>query len=544
MKACAIVPSHNHWRALGVVVEALRQAGLTVFLIDDGSSEPARGAIASRHDPDKGVLVTRFAVNRGKGAAVIEGLRQAQAAGFSHAVQVDADGQHDLNALAPLLAMAARSPEALITGLPQYDSSVPRARKMGRWITHVLVWVETLSLQIKDSMCGFRVYPLAATIALLSDEKVGLRMDFDTEIMVRLFCQGVPVLGLPVKVVYPPDNSSNFDLWRDNLRIGVMHGRLLCRMLLGLPKRLRKGGSAKGSTHWAELRERGGVWGLSVCILAYKLLGRRGCKLAMAPIVGWFLLAGAEQRRASRRFLGRVFNRPPRVWECYRHFLAFSGRALDTFIAWTGGIPDGAVVAATPDSLRAAVDDPRGALIVVAHLGNADVARALLDDKTRQRMTILVHTRHARNYNRSLQRFRPEAALNLLEVSEIGPDTAIALKERIERGAWVVIAGDRIPVGSQGRISDAPFLGEAASFSQGPWILAALLGCPVYLLFCLKDGDGWRLSLERFAEGIALPRRQRDALLRGHVTAYAARLEEYARRAPFQWFNFYDFWAH
>ena len=540
MKPCAIVPSHNHWTALGGLVQELRQAGLTVFLIDDGSSEPARSAIASLHDPNKGVHVTRLEVNQGKGAAVIEGFRLARAAGFTHALQVDADGQHDLDALGPILAMSAQSPEALITGLPQYDSSIPMGRKIGRWITHVWVWIETLSLQIKDSMCGFRVYPLEATTTLLAAQSVGLRMDFDTEIMVRLFWRGVPVLGLPIKVIYPPGNSSNFDLWRDNLSISWMHTRLVCQMLLGLitPKK------TKGSAHWADLRERGALWGLSFCALAYRLLGRQGCRLVMAPIVGWFFLVGTEQRLASRQFLGRIFNRPSSLWECYRHFLEFSGRALDTFIGWTGGIPKGAVVAATPDSLRAAVNDPRGALIIVAHLGNVDIARALLDDKTRQRMTILVHTRHAQNYNRILKRFRPEAALNLLEVSEIGPDTAIALKERIERGEWVVIAGDRVPVGSQGRVSDAPFLGEAALFSQGPWILGALLGCPVHLLFCLKDGERWNLSLEPFSDRIELPRRERDAVLRGHVTAYAARLEHYARQAPFQWFNFFDFWAH
>jgi predicted LPLAT superfamily acyltransferase len=544
VKACAIVPSHNHWTALGGVVEVLRRAGLAVFIIDDGSAEPARSAIASLHDPDEGILVTRFEVNQGKGAAVIEGFRQAHGAGFSHALQVDADGQHDLAALPQMLEMAARSPGALITGLPQYDSSIPTGRKIGRWITHVWVWVETQSLQIKDSMCGFRVYPLEATTAMLNAESVGLRMDFDTDIMVRLFWRGVPVLELPVKVIYPPDNISNFDLWRDNLRISWMHTRLVCQMLLDLPKRLAKGKAPERSVHWADLRERGALWGLDFCTLAYRVLGRRGCMAVMALIVGWFFLAGAEQRTASRRFLGRIFNRPPSLWESYRHFLEFAGRALDTFIAWTGGIPAEAVVPATPESLKAAVDDPRGALIVVAHLGNVDVARAVLDDKTRQRMTILVHTQHARNYNRILRRFRPEAALNLLEVTEIGPDTAIALKQRVERGDWVVIAGDRVPLGSQGRISDAPFLGEAASFSQGPWILASLLGCPVHLLFCLKDGEGWSLSLEPFASAIELPRRKRDAALLGHVTAYAARLEEYARRAPFQWFNFFDFWAH
>lgn len=539
IKPCAVVPSHNHWTALGDVVDRLVAAGLPVFIIDDGSAEPARSAIGALHDPERGVRVTRHDVNRGKGVVVVEGFAQAHAAGFTHAVQVDADGQHDLDSLEPLLALAEASPEALVTGLPQYDDSIPLGRKIGRWITHVWVWVETLSFSIKDSMCGFRVYPLEPVMELLKTQGVGHRMDFDTDIMVRLYWRGTPVLGLPVKVIYPPENTSNFDLWRDNLRISWMHTRLVCEMLLRLvmPK------SRNEASHWADLRERGALWGLTFCTLAYRLLGRKGCMAVMAPIVGWFFLRGTEQRRASRLFLGRVFNRPPSLWESYRHFLEFSGRALDVFIGWTGGIPADAVIADTPDALKTAVEDQRGALIVVAHLGNVDIARALLDDETRNRMTVLVHTRHAQNYNNILKRFRPEAALNLLEVTELGPDTAIALKERVERGEWVVIAGDRIPVGSQGRISEAPFLGEAAPFSQGPWILAALLGCPVRLLFCLKEGNRWHLSLEPFAERIELPRKGRDEALASYVRAYAARLEAFARQAPLQWFNFFDFWS-
>jgi predicted LPLAT superfamily acyltransferase len=402
-------------------------------------------------------------------------------------------------------------------------------------------------MRIADSMCGFRVYPLAAVRELLRVEPIGRRMDFDTDIMVRLFWRGTPVVGLPVKVIYPPDNTSNFDLWRDNLRISRMHARLVFELLWRLPRVLAKRPKSwppESSTHWASLGERGAYWGLVFCSQAYRLLGRRGCRLVMAPIVGWFFLVGAEQRKASRMFLGRVFGRPATAMECYRHFLGFAMRALDTFIGWTGGIAGEAVTVATPETLRAAALDRRGALIVVAHLGNVDLARATLDEATRARLTVLAHTKHAANYNRVLREFRPEAAMNVLEVSEIGPETAIALKERVERGGWVVIAGDRTPVGGMGRISDAPFLGEPAPFSQGPWILAALLGCPVHLLFCLGEGDGWRLSLEPFAERVELPRRGRAVALHSYIVRYAERLEDYARQAPYQWYNFFDFWAH
>lgn len=240
MKVCAVVPSHNHWTVLGSIVGRLRALDLPVLIVDDGSAEPAASAIARLHAPDDGVTVRRFDVNRGKGVAVTEAFRQAWEAGYSHAVQVDADGQHDLEALPALLGLAARHPDALVTGLPRYDASVPLGRKVGRWITHVWVWIETLSFRISDSMCGFRVYPLDAVRTLLAGETVGRRMDFDTEIMVRLFWRGTPVLGIPVSVTYPPDNISNFDLLRDNWRISVMHSRLVISMLPRLPSILAR----------------------------------------------------------------------------------------------------------------------------------------------------------------------------------------------------------------------------------------------------------------------------------------------------------------
>ena len=141
IRPCAIVPSHNHWRALAGVVTRLRAAGLPVFIVDDGSSEPARSTLGRLHDPDAGLHVHRLPVNQGKGAAVCHGFALAQAAGFTHAVQVDADGQHDLDALPRLLASAEAHPDALVSGQPIYDASIPPGRKIGRWVTHVWVWI-------------------------------------------------------------------------------------------------------------------------------------------------------------------------------------------------------------------------------------------------------------------------------------------------------------------------------------------------------------------------------------------------------------------
>ena len=166
------------------------------------------------------------------------GMRQAATLGASHILQIDADGQHDTHDEPRFLAESAAHPDAVINGRPVYDESVPLGRLVGRYATHVWVWINTLSLDIADSMCGFRVYPLAATLALLDRESVGTRMDFDIEIIVRLHWAGVPIRTVPTRVTYPMDGVSHFRLWRDNARISAMHTRLFFGMLWRLPRLL------------------------------------------------------------------------------------------------------------------------------------------------------------------------------------------------------------------------------------------------------------------------------------------------------------------
>lgn len=231
---CAIIPSRNHYRALGGIVTRLRAEGLPVFVVDDGSADPARSALAQLHAPESGVKVLRLTSSQGKGGAVIEAFELAAAEGFSHAIQVDADGQHDLAALPDLLASGRQRPGALILGCPVYDRSIPANRKIGRWLTHVWVCIETLSPRIVDSMCGFRLYPLAPVMNLLARERLARRMDFDIDVLVRLRWRGVPISTVPVRVTYPETNHSNFDLLRDNWRITKTHARLVFTLLMRL----------------------------------------------------------------------------------------------------------------------------------------------------------------------------------------------------------------------------------------------------------------------------------------------------------------------
>lgn len=233
-RPCALVPVYNHRESLNALVRALRAQDLPVILVDDGSNAATAAAIDLLSADDAGVRVLRHERNRGKGAAFLTGLAAADRAGYTHVLQIDADGQHDPCEAVLLLEPARHEPGALISGTPRYDESVPAVRYYGRWITHLLVWLETCSRELRDSMCGYRIYPVAQTLRIFETRPVGRRMDFDTEIMVRLFFAGTPVRFVPVAVCYPDDGLSHFRMLRDNLRMTWLHLRLLA----GLPGRL------------------------------------------------------------------------------------------------------------------------------------------------------------------------------------------------------------------------------------------------------------------------------------------------------------------
>jgi glycosyltransferase involved in cell wall biosynthesis len=239
VKPCIVIPYYNHAGAIAATVAALRPHGVPCWIVDDGSTAAA-AAEADRVAGIEGdwVRVVHYQPNRGKGCAVMAGFREASKAGYTHALQVDADGQHDTADVPTILALAAQRPKAVVSGVAVYDDSVPKGRLYGRYVTHFWVWVNTLSFAIRDSMCGFRVYPLVPALRVWDHSRIGTRMDFDTEILVRLYWEGLEVINLPTHVTYPADGVSHFRMWRDNLRISWMHTRLFFGMLLRLPRLL------------------------------------------------------------------------------------------------------------------------------------------------------------------------------------------------------------------------------------------------------------------------------------------------------------------
>lgn len=549
-RPCVVIPCYNHGAMMANVLSRLAPFGLPCLIVDDGSDEGTRLELERLATEQPQVTLIRLAENAGKGTAVIRGLEESARAGFTHAVQVDADGQHAIEDIPQLLALAERHPEALISGQPIYDDSIPCSRLYGRWITHFWVWIETLSLQLKDSMCGFRVYPVAPTLQLAERVTLGKRMDFDTEVMVRLYWQGHTSYFLPTRVTYPLDGLSHFDALKDNVRISLMHTRLFFGMLPRIPVLLMR----RRQQHWAQQQEVKGLWGMRLMLRVWQLLGRRAFGLLLWPVIGVYWLTARPARQASQQWIQRVkqvladrqLPTPPRL-NSFFHFMRFGYSMLDKVASWRGELKLNQDVVFAPGARAALdVDAPQGKLLLASHLGDVEACRAMAQLDGSKVINALVFSENAQRFKQIMEEMAPDAGLNLMPVTDIGPDTAIALKEKLDRGEWVAIVGDRIAVnpqrGGDWRVIWSEFMGQPAPFPQGPFILASILRCPVLLIFALRQQDKLHIHCEPFADPLILPRGERQQALQRTVDRYAERLEHYALMSPLDWFNFFDFW--
>ena len=226
-RIAGLVPTFNNPDTITQVVQGLRRFLPDVWVVDDGSAPANQGPLQLLVQGGLAQVVRRPR-NGGKGAAVKTGLQALHAAGFTHALQIDADLQHDVDDAGRFIALAQQHPTACILGQPSFDDSAPSARRIGRQITVAWTHVETLGRVIADPMCGFRVYPIAPSLAA---RVRGNAMDFDPEIAVALAWRGCPIINVPTKVRYHAGGVSHFRLWRDNLLISWMHTRMVIALL-------------------------------------------------------------------------------------------------------------------------------------------------------------------------------------------------------------------------------------------------------------------------------------------------------------------------
>ena len=299
------------------------------------------------------------------------------------------------------------------------------------------------------------------------------------------------------------------------------------------------------------MRERGSVIGLKTLFFLYKYGGRYLAVIMLYPVILYFFISGKVSRNASKKYLEKMYlagylTKKPTVWTSFKHFLNMGFAALDKVDVWLGKITMTSIQHVNYSVFESLHLAKKGALIIGSHLGNLEVCRALATENSTICFNVLVFTEHAQKFNDFISTLHDDVKVNLIEVTEMAPDLAIMLQGKIEQGEYVVIAGDRTSTTVAGRVIYSDFLGEQAAFSQGPFILAGILQCPVLMMFCLKDESStkheYKLIFEELSPGVHWTRKTRENELTTLINKYAKTLEIYCAQYPLQWFNFFDFW--
>ncbi len=304
----------------------------------------------------------------------------------------------------------------------------------------------------------------------------------------------------------------------------------------------------KKAPHWAQMKEYGVIWGMRFLLRIYLLFGRTFLQVFLYPVVIYYWLINRQARQASQSYLNRLAVFAPSLkltgsffWS-YRHFISFANAIIDKLAAWSGALSKTDVQYYGRNELMSEIRKGQGVVLLGSHLGNLEVCRVIADFDKTIRINVLVHTKHAQKFNRLLKQTNDSSQLNLIQVTEITPATAMLLSDKIDAGELVIIAADRTPVSKRRRVSKVVFLGAEALFPQGPFILAALLNCQVYTVFCLKQQGKHVIYFDHFSEMLNFPRKTREQAIQKIIQRYAERLQTYCLREPLQWFNFFDFW--
>lgn len=291
---------------------------------------------------------------------------------------------------------------------------------------------------------------------------------------------------------------------------------------------------------WLHMTERGSVAGIRFLVVMATILGRRLTSLMLPLIAAWYAIVDGKVRRASQDYLQRVHGRAT-LGQIIGHVRCFAQVTLDRLFLLRGRTSLFEISTHGEEHLAALARDRRGAILVLAHLGSFEIMRGLSDSK-RFPVNVLGYFQNARLINAVLRGLNPGVDARLIQVRPNDPTFIFDVEDRIRAGEMVGTMGDR--VGFDGKGLRVPFLGGDAAFPTGPYLLASLLRCPVYLAFGLyRAPNRYDLYCEPFAERVELPRGHREEALRVLVARYATRLESYCRLAPDNWFNFYDFWS-
>jgi predicted LPLAT superfamily acyltransferase len=291
---------------------------------------------------------------------------------------------------------------------------------------------------------------------------------------------------------------------------------------------------------WRAVPERGTVLGIRFVAVLCRTFGRRAASAFLWFLSVYYALFARSARRASRSYLARI-GEPARFGAVVSHFWHFARVSLDRYLFLSGRIDEFDVRLNGNERIDRAASGGKGAILLGSHVGSFEAMRAVAtrDDVP---LTVIVDFRTAERVNGVLARLGPHVNFRMIALDETRVTSMLDVKQRIDRGELVAILGDRIPERSD-RAVDAELLGGTAAFPTGPFLLAHMLKCPVYLVFALfHEPNRYEVYCEPFADVIKLPRATRDEALKTYAQQYATRLEAYVKKAPYNWFNFFEFW--
>jgi predicted LPLAT superfamily acyltransferase len=295
------------------------------------------------------------------------------------------------------------------------------------------------------------------------------------------------------------------------------------------------------SAQWKQRKEGGGWFAIWLIRSIGRYGGRGVARLLLPPITLYFLLRRHAERNDSRAWLTRALGHPATLRDIARHIHTFASTILDRVFLLSENTRRFEVSVHGVEALHAQLDRGHGVLLFGSHLGSFEVLRVIAQQRPDYRIRVVLDKQHNAAMQTLLDALNPELAGNIIDAGQDGPALMLEIQQAVQAGALVALLVDRIQPG--GQTVAAPFFGAPARFPSAPWLIAALLKVPVVLGFGLyRGGNRYDLLFEEFSDGPDTPRAQRSTAIPALIRRYAQRLEHFARQAPFNWFNFYDFW--
>lgn len=306
----------------------------------------------------------------------------------------------------------------------------------------------------------------------------------------------------------------------------------------------------KSELHWSKVKERGSMLGIETLIFIYKIFGKLFFKICLTPVMFYFYVTGKAARQSTWYYLNNYRSSEnlsaltgfAMFKEGFKVFYSFGLSIVDKFDAWLGKVNISDIDIADEQAYQELLE-AQGAVIFSAHLGNMEVCRAIFSSGENKRpLNVITYNEHTPSFNNFLKKVNADSAINFVHINNFGPDDTIKLKQKIEDGEAVVIFADRTSVNNPNSVNFSPFLGEDAPFAVGPFALATIMDCPVFTMFCLNEKGRYKTYIEKLADPIKVKRKERQQYFKDLTERFAQRLEKHVKLAPYQWYNFFNFW--